>query len=103
MAECKYCGGQAKYKATPRSQEEIKNLKTRLHRVIGQLNGVEEMLDNNRYCGDLLVQISAAEKALANIGYIVLKSHMESCVVEDIQNGKVEVLDEVIDLMKKLK
>ena len=45
------------------------------------------MLDDNRYCGDILIQIAAAESALQNIGYIILKEHMETCVAEEIEKG----------------
>jgi DNA-binding FrmR family transcriptional regulator len=101
--KCSYCGGSPKYKDTPRNEEEIKNLKSRLNRIIGQLNGVSSMLDENRYCGDILVQISAAEKALEQVGYMILKDHMSTCVVKDIKENKIDVIDETIDLMKKLK
>lgn len=101
--KCAYCGGEAKYKDSPRNEEEVKNLKSRLNRIIGQLNGVSSMLDENRYCGDILVQISAAEKALEQVGYIILKDHMATCVAKDIKEGKVDAIDETIDLMKKLK
>ena len=90
-------------KHTPRSEEELKNLKNRLNRVIGQLNGIGRMLDENRYCGDILTQIAAVESALQSMGYIILKEHMETCVVEGIKEGNTEIISEAFDLMKKLK
>lgn len=102
MAEEKECCT-PRYKSTPRSEEEVKNLQKRLNRIIGQLNGISKMLDDNRYCGDVLTQIAAAESALQSVGYIVLKNHMETCVVEDIRNGKDNVVDETVDLIRKLK
>ncbi len=94
---CEHC------KKQPRKEEDVKQLKNRLHRMVGQLNGIEKMLDENRYCGDILVQISAVEKALQNFGYIVLKDHLETCVSDDIKEGKLESMDEVIELVKRLK
>ena len=88
---------------TPRSEEELRQLKNRLNRMVGQLNGIGRMLDENRYCGDILVQISAVEKALQGFGYSVLKSHMENCVVEEVRNGNPDIMDETLELMKKLK
>ena len=88
---------------TPRSEAELKRLKNRLNRMTGQLNGIGRMLDENRYCGDILIQISAVERALENFGYIVLKSHMESCVADELRGGNDAILDETIELMKKLK
>lgn len=92
-----------KKKHNPRSEEEIKKLKNRMHRIIGQMNGVEKMIEENRYCGDILIQIGAIEKSLQSIGYQILEEHLKSCVVEDVQEGKVETMDEVMKLMKNLK
>lgn len=91
------------HRHTPRSQDDLKQLKNRLHRIIGQLNGIETMLDENRYCGDVLIQIAAVEKALQSFGYIVLQDHLETCVTEEIQSGQLHEMDEVMDLIKKLK
>ena len=95
--------GCVKYKHHPRSEEELKQLKNRLHRIIGQLNGVESMLEDNRYCGDILIQVAAIEKALQSFGYQLLESHMQTCVVEDIQKGNTESILELMDLIKRLK
>ena len=93
----------AKYKHTPRNEEEMKNLKNRLSRVIGQLGGIQKMLDDNRYCGDILTQLAAAESALQSIGYIILQDHMQTCMTEEIRKGNLEVIDEAVTLIKKLK
>ena len=61
------------------------------------------MLEENRYCGDILTQIAAVESALQSFGYIVLKEHMETCVVEEIRSGNEQILEEAIELVKKLK
>lgn len=61
------------------------------------------MLDENRYCGDILTQIAAAESALQGVGYILLKEHMQTCVAEQIKEGNTEIIDEAVELMKKLK
>lgn len=88
---------------TPRSDAELKQLKNRLNRMTGQLAGIGRMLDENRYCGDILIQVSAVEKALQNFGYMVLKSHLEACVAEELRQGNDAILDETVELMKKLK
>ena len=90
-------------KHTPRSEEAQRALQNRLNRVIGQLNGMKKMLDENRYCGDILIQLAAVESALQNFGYIILKDHMETCVVEGVKNGDLAVVDEAVELMKKLR
>ena len=91
------------YKHTPRTDEELKLLKNRLNRMVGQLNGIGKMLDENRYCGDILIQIAAVEKALQGFGYIILKDHMQTCMVEEIQSGNTAIVDEALELVKKLK
>jgi len=90
-------------KKTPRLEEMVQNLDSRINRIIGQLNGIKNMIDQNRYCGDILTQIAAVESALSSVGYIILDEHMKTCVVDDVKEGKKETLDELLDLMKKLK
>lgn len=89
------------HKATPRSQQMQEDLQKRLNRVIGQLNGVKTMIDDNRYCGDVLVQLSAAESAVHSISAILLQNHLETCVVEQIEQGNTQIIDEAMQLIKK--
>lgn len=90
-------------KNTPRSEQTLRQLRNRINRIIGQLNGIQKMLDENRYCGDVLTQIAAAESALQSVGYIVLQEHMQTCVAEQIKMGNTEIMIEAVDLIKKLK
>ncbi len=92
-----------KYKHVPRSDAELKQLKNRIHRIIGQLNGIESMLEDNRYCGDVLIQIAAVEKALQSFGYTILQEHLETCVTEDVKEGNTDIMEEVMNLVKRLK
>ena len=71
--------------------------------MMGQLNGIEKMLDEGRYCMDILIQISALESALQSLGCRILHDHLETCVREKVQNNDKEVMDEVMTLIKKLK
>lgn len=93
----------ARYKKTPRSEEQLKTLRNRMNRITGQVAGIQRMLDDNRYCGDILTQIAAVESALQSVGYLVLQEHMRSCVAEGVREGRDEMLDEAVELMKKLK
>ena len=93
------CG--CRYKNTERSDEFQANLQTRLNRVIGQLGGVKQMIDDNRYCGDVLTQLSAAESAIHKISEMVLYNHMQTCVVEQIREGNDEVVDELMQLVHR--
>ena len=71
--------------------------------MIGQLGGIKNMLNENRYCGDILTQVAAVESALKNLGYIILREHLETCVVENILEGNNDIMDETFELIKKLK
>ena len=90
-------------KNTPRDEETVRALKNRLNRITGQIAGIGRMLDENRYCKDILIQIAAIESALQALGYQVLQEHMQTCVVEEIQKGNTNIIDEAVDLIKKLK
>jgi DNA-binding FrmR family transcriptional regulator len=97
--ECECC----RHKHTPRDEKTLKQLRNRINRIIGQMNGIQKMIDDNRYCGDVLTQIAAAESALQGLGYQILQEHMETCVTEQIKSGNSEVIGETFELIKKLK
>ena len=61
------------------------------------------MLNDNRYCGDILIQLSAVQRALESFGYEILGEHLKTCGVENVQDGNVQILDEAIELIKKMK
>lgn len=92
-----------RYKDSPRNEATLRQLRNRINRITGQLNGIQKMLDENRYCGDILTQIAAAESALQSVGYIILQEHMQTCVAEQLKHGNTEILSEAVDLIKKLK
>ena len=90
-------------KSKHRTEEEKKDLTRRLKIIAGQINGIQQMVEDDRYCADILLQISSATNALKSLGNVMLKSHMKSCMVEDIENGNLEVIDDIFDLFGKLK
>ena len=92
-----------RYKETPRSAELQEDITKRINRITGQLGGIKNMVSENRYCGDILIQIAAVESALQNVGYLILQEHMNTCVAEKIKNGDEGIIEETMDLMKKLK
>ena len=85
-----------------RSEEEKKYLRTRLKIVEGQIRGILQMVEEDRYCGDVLIQISAVDKSLKGIAQKILKNHLSTCVVDKIQDGKLEIIDEVMELIERL-
>ncbi len=96
---CESC----KTKTKKRDDELKKDLKTRLNRTIGQLNGISKMIEDNRYCGDILMQVSASLNSLRAFANVLLKDHFLSCVSEELKNGNKEIIDEVMELIKNLK
>lgn len=101
MATAKEESCVCRQKDTLRSEELQADLQKRLNRSIGQLNGVKRMIDENRYCGDVLIQLAAAESAVKRISDLVLKEHLETCVSERIKAGDAEAIDEVMDLLRR--
>ena len=88
-------------KHTPRSEELKANVSRRLNRAIGQLGGVKTMIEEDRYCGDVLTQLAAAESAIKSVRRLVLQDHLETCVVERVQSGDTAVIEELMTLLKQ--
>lgn len=89
-------------KTKHRDSEEYRRLMNRLNRVEGQVRGVKKMLEEEQYCVDILTQVSAIQAALNSFNKELLSSHIHSCVVNEIQNGNTEVVDELCESIKKL-
>lgn len=86
-----------------RTPEEKKALVRRLRIISGQISGIEQMIINDWYCDNILIQILSTTNALKSFGNEILKSHMKPCMVKDIKDEKYEVIDDVLDLFSKLK
>ena len=85
-----------------RGPQEQKALLTRLRKVEGQIRGIEKMVENDAYCPDILIQVSAATSALNSFNKALLACHIRSCVAGDIREGKDETIDELCDVLQKL-
>ena len=83
--------------------EEAKiNAVTRLKKIEGQIRGIMKMVDNEKYCIDIINQITAAEKALNGVASIIMKQHVESCVTNAITQGQgKEMINELIETIYK--
>ena len=84
-----------------RSDEDKRALRSRVNRIIGQLNGVGNMIDNGVYCDDVLIQLSAIDKAVKSLANRILDDHMHTCLIDNIQKGNVKVVDEIVDLFRR--
>ena len=84
------------------SEKVKKNLISRLNRIEGQIRGVKGLIEKDTYCDDVLNQIAAIQSALNSVGKILLEGHMKSCIIERIQAGEHEVVDELLITVNKL-
>ncbi len=85
-----------------RDDAEKRYFDTRLKTIEGQVRGIRGMIEENRYCNDILIQISAVIKSLKSVENELLKNHLSTCVVRDIKNDKLEIIDEFMDFIKKI-
>ncbi len=95
--ECSDCE-----KKKERGTDEIKKMVNRLNRIEGQVRGVKAMVEEDRYCVDILTQVSAVQSALNSFSRCLLSEHIKSCVVENIKSGNEEVVDELCSTIQKL-
>ena len=82
---------------------EIKNRNLkRLRRIEGQVRGLQRMVEEDRYCADILTQISSVHEALRSVGRELMRNHLKHCATSAIRSGEeqaAEMYDELIDLM----
>ena len=90
------------YKSKERPDKEYKDLINRLSRIEGQVRGIKKMVENDTYCTDILVQVSAVNAALNSFNKVLLANHIRTCVAEDIREGKDETIDELVKVLQKL-
>lgn len=84
-----------------RTEEEKKKYLTHLNKIIGQLNGIKNMINEDRYCDEVITQLSASFASLKSLANKMLENHMHTCMVSDIKEGKEEAVDEVIELYRR--
>ncbi len=84
------------------SDKVKKNLVTRLNRIEGQIRGIKGLIEKDTYCDDVITQISATQSALNSVAKILLEGHLKTCVLERINEGDTEVLDEVLLTIERL-
>lgn len=89
-------------KQKQRSDREKRELINRLKRIEGQVRGIESMVERNAYCTDVLTQVSAVTSALNSFNRVLLKNHIETCVAEGIRDGDDGVIDELVDVLRKM-
>ncbi len=85
------------------NEEVKKSSLTRLKKIEGQIRGIMKMVDQEKYCIDIINQITAAEKALDGVAKNIMKRHIESCVTDAIIQGEGQTkIDELIETVFKI-
>lgn len=88
---------------TPRTESEKTTVINRLKRIEGQVRGIQKMVEEDRYCLDILVQISAIQAALKKVGHEVTERHIKHCVSDAMKSGDGEpVIDELMNVLKQI-
>jgi DNA-binding FrmR family transcriptional regulator len=94
------CG--CSHKQKERSEKEYKDLMNRLKRIEGQVRGIQRMLEEDAYCTDILIQVSAVNAALNSFNKKLLANHIQTCVADNIRKGNDEVIEELVNTLQKL-
>ena len=88
-------------KKTKRSPEDKKLIINRLNRISGQIKGITKMVENDDYCNDILVQLSAVKNSVKSLSTHILENHLYMCVSRDLEEGNFDTIDELISLFKR--
>jgi|SRR5699024_1476856 len=85
----------------PRTNDEKQSVVNRLKRIEGQVRGIQKMVEEDRYCADILMQISAIDAALKKVGFSVAERHAKHCVSHAVDSGEGDAaIDELLEVMK---
>lgn len=91
-----------KKRVEPRENDEKKKVITRLKRIEGQVRGIQKMIEEDRYCVDVIIQINAINAALKQVGFSLLEDHANHCVLHALESGDGEAsVKELIDVVKQ--
>ena len=88
-------------KKTKRGPDEKKIIINRLNRINGQIKGITKMVENDAYCNDILIQLSAVKNSVKSLSTHILENHLYTCVTRDLENGELYAIDELISLFKR--
>lgn len=89
-------------RSMPRTPEQKRMLAQRLNRIEGQIRGIRNMIDDDIYCPDILVQVAAANAALNSFTKELLDQHLRTCVANDLREGNDESIDELLKVLQRL-
>jgi DNA-binding FrmR family transcriptional regulator len=85
----------------PSYKKDQEALKTRLHRIEGQVRGVSRMVDEEAYCIDVLTQINAIKAAIDQVGLLLLEDHIKGCVTTAVREGDQTKVEELVQAVER--
>ena len=95
--ECCYSGRKAHHPKDLKSK-----LMRRLSIIEGQVRGIKKMIDNDVYCDDVLTQLAATKSALNGVSQQLFAAHLKSCIIEQMQSGSFEIVDELKQTVERM-
>lgn len=83
------------------TKEHTKQVVNRLSRAIGHMEAVKKMVQEDRDCSDVLIQLAAVKSAVNNIGKLILRHHIERCIVHAVEHGEVQAVTDLQEAIDK--
>lgn len=83
-------------------REKKPDLIIRMNKIEGQVKGIKKMIERDVYCDDVLIQLSAVQSALSSVSKLILKDHMQTCVVNKIKNEDPKIIEEFFKTLDKM-
>jgi len=84
-----------------RSKAEKEMYIQRINKLIGQLTGIRKMIEEERYCSEIINQLSASDKGIKSLANLMLDEHMHTCMIKNIKADNYEDVDEIVNLFKR--
>ncbi|HEB13147.1 MAG TPA: transcriptional regulator [Actinobacteria bacterium] len=86
----------------PAYEKDVDKILARLKRIEGQMRGIQRMVEENKYCVDILTQVSSVIAATEKVGLIILRDHIKGCVYSSLQEGNSEErIDELVMVVER--
>ncbi len=91
------------FKAKHRTEKEKTKIMKRLSIIAGQVNGVKEMVGNDRYCEDVLIQLAAISSSIKSVSYEIIRGHLSTCTKEELKKDNLKAVDNILNLFTMVK
>lgn len=85
----------------PNHHTQTKQVLNRMSRIVGHTEAIKRMCEEGKSCSDILIQIAAVRSALNNVGKVILKDHIDHCIVDTVEKGNEEALGDLHDAINK--